>query len=122
MNFFPFLPIGQEVFPILMKTFSDATSVHANLRNPGNSTCNINVTDNGEGVCVDPGERETFLGTGGPGPAPQKRERGSSWLQTVGEKGCSSMATKMGDGLAKTSRDGYAQSECYCALYSNCIV
>jgi hypothetical protein len=29
------------------------------------------VTDSGEGVCVDPGEREAILGTGGPGP-PEK--------------------------------------------------
>jgi hypothetical protein len=69
---------------------------------------------------VDPGEREAILGTGG--PALQKRERGSSWLQTVVKKGRSSMATETGDGLATTSRDSYAQSECYCALYSNCIV
>ncbi len=31
----------------------------------------IFVTDGGEGVCVDPGEREAILGTGGPGP-PEK--------------------------------------------------
>jgi hypothetical protein len=29
------------------------------------------VRDSGEGVCVDPGEREAILGTGGPGP-PEK--------------------------------------------------
>jgi hypothetical protein len=69
---------------------------------------------------VDPGEREAILGTGG--PALQKRKRGSSWLQTVEEKGRSSMATETGDGPATTSRDGYAQSECYSALYSSCIV
>ncbi len=62
----------------------------------------------------------SLLGTGG--PALQKGERGSSWLQTVGEKGRSSMTTETGEGLATTSRDGYAQSECQCALYSNYIV
>jgi hypothetical protein len=76
---------------------------------------------------TDSGECAWILGKGKPfcgreGPAPQKRERGSSWLQTVGEEGRSSMATEMGDGLATTLRDGYSQSECYCALYSNCIV
>ncbi len=50
---------------------------------------------------------------------PQGRGRGSSWFQTVEEERHSSMTTKTGDGLAATSRDGYAQSECYCALYRN---
>jgi hypothetical protein len=68
---------------------------------------------------VDPGEKETGrLG----GPALQKGERGSSWLQTAEERGRSNIATGTGDGLATASRDGYAQSECYCALYSSCIV
>jgi hypothetical protein len=49
---------------------------------------------------------------------PQEKERGSSWFWTVGEERRSSMTTETGDGLAMTSRDGYAQSECYCALYS----
>jgi hypothetical protein len=31
------------------------------------------VTDSEEGVCVDPGERDAILGTGGPGP-PEKGE------------------------------------------------
>jgi hypothetical protein len=31
----------------------------------------LGVTDSGEGVCVDPGEREAILGTGEPGP-PEK--------------------------------------------------
>ncbi len=62
-----------------------------------------------------------ILGKGKPlwghgGPALQKGERGSSWLQTVEEEGHSSMTTETEDGLATTSRDGYAQSECYCAL------
>jgi hypothetical protein len=52
-----------------------------------------------------------FWGRGG--PALQKREGGSSWLQTVEEKGRSSMATETGDGLGTTSRDSYAQSECF---------
>ncbi len=43
----------------------------------------------------------------------QERERGSSWFQTVGEERRSSMTTDTGDSLATTSRDGYAQSECY---------
>jgi hypothetical protein len=65
---------------------------------------------------VDPGEKGAILETGGPG------EKGGSWLQTVEEKGRSNMATGAGDGLATASRDGYAQSECYCALYSSYIV
>jgi hypothetical protein len=65
--------------------------------------------------------KECHFGDGGARP-PQERERGSSWFQTVGEERRSSMTTETGDGLATTSRDGYAQSECYCALYSNCIV
>ncbi len=69
---------------------------------------------------MDPGEREAILRTGG--LALHKGERGSSWLQTVEGERRSSMTTETGDGLATTSRDGYAQSECYCALYSNCIV
>jgi hypothetical protein len=28
----------------------------------------ISVTDGGEGVCVDPGEKGAILGAGGPGP------------------------------------------------------
>jgi hypothetical protein len=49
------------------------------------------------------GKGKPFWGWGG--PALQKRERGSSWLQTVEEEGHSSMATEMGDGLATTSRE-----------------
>ncbi len=78
------------------------------------------VADSGKGMCVDPGEKGAILETGG--PAHQKGERGGSWHQTAEEKGHSNMATGAGDGLATTSRDGYAQSECYCALYSSCIV
>jgi hypothetical protein len=55
-----------------------------------------------------------FWGWGG--PALQKRGGGSSWLQTVGEERRSSMATETGDGLATTSRDGYAQSECFVCI------
>jgi hypothetical protein len=69
------------------------------------------VTDIGERVCVDPEKRKTILGTGG--PALQKRGGGSSWFQTVGEERRSRMATETEDGLATTSRDGYAQSECF---------
>ncbi len=47
------------------------------------------------------------------GQAPQERERGSSCFQIVGEERRSGVTTKMGDGLATTSIDGYAQSECY---------
>jgi transcription elongation factor len=66
------------------------------------------------------GKREPSWKPGG--PAHQKGERGGSWLQTAEEKGRSNMATGAGDGLATALRDVYAQSECYCALYSNCIV
>ncbi len=69
---------------------------------------------------MDPGEKGAILETGGPGPP--ERGRGGSWLQTAEGKGHSNMATGAGDGLATASRDGDAQSECYCALYSNCIV
>ncbi len=55
-------------------------------------------------------------------PAHQKGEKGGSWLQTPGEKRHSNMATAAGDGLATASRDDHAQIECYCALYSSCIV
>ncbi len=33
----------------------------------------LSVTDSGEAVCVDPGERVAILGTGGPGP-PENRK------------------------------------------------
>ncbi len=67
---------------------------------------------------MDPGKRGAILET----PALQEGERGGSWLQIAEVKGRSNMATGAGDGLATASRDGDAQSECYCALYSNCIV
>jgi hypothetical protein len=70
---------------------------------------------------VDPGKRDAILGTGGPAP-PQERERGSSWFRTVGEERHSSMTTDTGDGLATTSKDSYAQCECYCALYSSYVM
>ncbi len=78
------------------------------------------VTDSEEGVCVDPGEKGAILETGGPGPP----ERGKGWqlAPDSGGEGTNNMATGAGDGLATASRDGYAQSECYCALYSSYIV
>jgi hypothetical protein len=33
------------------------------------------VTDSEEGVCVDPGERDAILGTGGPGPPGKGEEQ-----------------------------------------------
>jgi hypothetical protein len=80
----------------------------------------ICVTDSGKGVCVDPGEEEAILEAWG--PAHREGEKAGSWLQTAEEKGHSDMATDAGDGLATASRDGYAQSECYCALYSSYTV
>jgi hypothetical protein len=55
-------------------------------------------------------------------PGGQEGEKAGSWLQTVEEKRHSKMASEAGDGLATSSRDVYAQSECYCALYSSYIV
>jgi hypothetical protein len=55
-------------------------------------------------------------------PARQKGEKAGSWLQTAEEKGQNDMAIATGDGLATPSRDVYAQSECYCALYSSYTV
>jgi hypothetical protein len=66
------------------------------------------------------GKREPSWKTGG--PAHQEGGRAGSWLHTVEEKGHSNMDTGAGDGLATTSRDGYAQSECFCALYSSYTV
>jgi hypothetical protein len=51
------------------------------------------------------------------GPARQEREKAGSWLLTVEEGKRSEMAKDIEDGLATSSRDVYAQSECYCALY-----
>jgi hypothetical protein len=65
--------------------------------------------DSEEGVCVDPGEKGAILEAGGPGPPAE-------------EKGHSDMAIDAGDGLVTPSRDVYAQSECYCALYSSYTV
>jgi hypothetical protein len=70
------------------------------------------------GVCVDPGEKEAILETGGHGPP----EEAGSWLQTVEEDRRSGMAKDAGDGLATSSRDVYTQSECYCALCSSYTV
>jgi hypothetical protein len=55
------------------------------------------------------------------GPACQEGEKAGSWLRTV-EKRHSKMAKGAGDGLATPSRDVFAQSECYCALYSSYTV
>ncbi len=63
------------------------------------------------------GKREPSWKPGG--PACQEREKAGSWLRTVEEDRRSEMAKNTGDGLATSSRDGYAQSECYCALYSS---
>jgi hypothetical protein len=57
---------------------------------------------------VDPGEKEAILG-----------EKAGSWLQTVEEDRCSGIAKDAGDGLVTSSRDVYAESECYCALCSS---
>jgi hypothetical protein len=57
------------------------------------------------------GERKPSWKPGG--PARQEREKAGSWLQTVEEDRCSKMAKDAGDGLATSSRDVYAQSECY---------
>jgi hypothetical protein len=65
---------------------------------------------------VDPGEKGAILEAGGPGP-PGGGKVGN-WLQTAEEKRHSKMAKDAGDALATPSRDVYAQSECYCALYS----
>ncbi len=78
------------------------------------------VTDGREGVCMDPGEKDAILGTGRPTP-PGKGE-GQQLVPDSGEERRSSMTTETGDGLATTSRNGYEQSECHCALYSNCVV
>ncbi len=53
------------------------------------------------------------------GPAHQEREKVGNWLQTVEEDRRSGMAKNTGDGLATSSGDVYAQSECSCALCSS---
>jgi hypothetical protein len=73
--------------------------------------------DGVEGVCVDPGETEVILEPGG--LAHQEGKKAGSWLQTVEEDRRSEMAKDTGDGLAASSRDIYAQSECHCALCSS---
>ncbi len=78
------------------------------------------VTDGGEGVCVDPGEKEATWKLGD--PARQEGEKADSWLQTVEKDRRSGMAKDAGDGLVTCSRDVYAQSECYCALCSSYTV
>ncbi len=69
---------------------------------------------------MDPGEKEAILDAGGPGPPGEGK--GKKWLQTVEEDRRSGMAKDAGDGLATSSRDVYAQSECYCALCSSYTV
>ncbi len=68
---------------------------------------------------MDPGEKGAILETGGRGPpgrgkgrqlAPDSRGEGT-WQHGP------NMDTVAGDGLATASRDGYAKSECFCALY-----
>jgi hypothetical protein len=76
--------------------------------------------DSVERVCVGPGEKGAILEAGG--PARQEGETAGSWLQTVEEKRHSEMAKDTGDRLTTSSRDVYAQSECYCALYSSYTV
>ncbi len=56
------------------------------------------------------------------GPARQEREKAGSWPQTVEEDRRSGMAKEAENGLATSSIDVYAQSECYCALYSSYTV
>ncbi len=66
------------------------------------------------------GKREPSWKSGG--LACQEGEKAGSWLRTVEEKRHSKMTKDAGDRLATPSRDVYAQSECYCALYSSCTV
>jgi hypothetical protein len=75
------------------------------------------VTDSGEGACVDLGKREPYWEPGD--LARQEGEKAGSWLQTAEERRHSKMAKDAGDELATSSEDIYAQSECYCALYSS---
>jgi hypothetical protein len=56
------------------------------------------VTDSGEGVCVDPREKDPSWKPGD--PARQEGEKAGSWLQTAEEKGHSDMAIGAGDRLA----------------------
>jgi hypothetical protein len=76
--------------------------------------------DRKEEVFVDPGEKGAILEAGG--PARHEGEKAGSWLQTAEGKRHSKVAKGAGDGLATSSSDGYAQSECYCALYSSYTV
>jgi hypothetical protein len=47
----------------------------------------------------------------------QEGEKVGSWLQTAEQRRHSKMGKEAGEGLATPSRDVYAKSECYCALY-----
>ncbi len=71
-----------------------------------------------ESVCGS-WEKGSHIGDGG--ARPSRKGNGAAVGSRVEEKGRSNMATETGNGLATASRDEYAQSECYCALYSNCI-
>jgi hypothetical protein len=55
-------------------------------------------------------------------PARQEGEKAGSWFQIAEERGHSDIAIDARDGLTTPSRDVYAQSECYCALYSSYTV
>ncbi len=79
------------------------------------------VKDGGEGGVCGSWGKGSHLGNRGARPA-RRRKRAGSWLQTVEEHRCSEMAKDAGDGLATFSRDVYAQSECYCALFSSYTV
>ncbi len=52
-------------------------------------------------------------------PARQGREKAGSWHQIVEEDRHSGMPQNIGDRLATTPSDVYAQSECHCALCNN---
>ncbi len=74
----------------------------------------------GGGVCRSLG-KGSHLGSRGT-RLRQEGKKVGSWVQTVEEKRHSDMAIDAGDGLATPSRYVYAQSECYCALYSSYTV
>ncbi len=69
---------------------------------------------------MDPGEKGAILEARG--LARQEGEKTGSWLRTVEKKRHSKMAKGAGDGLDTPSRNVYAQSECYYALYSSYTV
>jgi hypothetical protein len=63
------------------------------------------------------GKREPYCKPGD--SARQEGEKVGNWLRTAEERRHGKMAKDVGDGLTTLSRDVYAQSECYCALYSS---